>query len=96
MNDQNLILDNIINTLEKYMIFLSNNKCYKGWKQNFLIILFLWTGFGNGTDVVWSPSGDYAVRDSYNIKIMKGNTNAQIGNFKPDFQVEELFGGVLL
>lgn len=52
--------------------------------------------FGTGSDFVWSSTGDYAVREQYNVKIFKGATNAQQISLKTDFPIEGLFGGPIL
>ena len=52
------------------------------------------SGFGEGTDLVWSPAGDYAVRSSFSIKLFKNNALAY--EMKTDFQVEQLYSGPLL
>eukprot|EP01017_Pseudomicrothorax_dubius_P036227 TRINITY_DN516_c0_g1_i1.p1 TRINITY_DN516_c0_g1~~TRINITY_DN516_c0_g1_i1.p1 ORF type:complete len:884 (-),score=266.35 TRINITY_DN516_c0_g1_i1:3523-6174(-) len=54
------------------------------------------SGFGSGYDFVWSAAGDYAVRDSVNLKVFKGATNQQVAAMRPDFAMEGLFGGPLL
>lgn len=52
-------------------------------------------GFGQGTDLVWSQGGEYAVRDNYLIKLFDQN-NAQYIELKTDYQIEGLFGGPVL
>jgi len=52
--------------------------------------------FGTGSDFVWSSSGDYAVREQFNVKIFKGATNNQQISLKTDFPIEGLFGGPIL
>jgi coatomer subunit beta' len=53
-------------------------------------------GFGQGTDLVWSNAGDYAVRETFTIKFYKGASNQLQFEVKTDFIVEQLFGGPLL
>lgn len=53
------------------------------------------SGYGSGTDLVWSINGDFAVRDKYSIILYKNN-NVQYETIKPEFIVEELYGGPLL
>jgi coatomer subunit beta' len=53
-------------------------------------------GLGLGTDLVWSSSGDYAVREAFSIKVFSATNNQLICELKTDFIVEQLFGGPLL
>lgn len=43
-------------------------------------------GFGQGTDLVWAPNGNYAVRESFSIKIYKESILSY--EIKTDFIVE--------
>ena len=52
--------------------------------------------FGNGQDFQWSTTGDYALKDSHNVKIYKGASNSQEISLKPDYIIEGIFGGPLL
>jgi coatomer subunit beta' len=52
-------------------------------------------GFGQGTDLVFAANGDFAVRDSYSIRIIQSN-NTQHCELKTDYLIEGLFGGPLL
>lgn len=54
------------------------------------------SGFGQGTDLVWAHSGDYAVREAFSIKIFQQQSNQLVCEIKTDFVVEQLFGGPLL
>jgi coatomer subunit beta' len=56
---------------------------------------FINSGYGTGTDLVWSINGDFAVRDKYSIVLYKNN-NVQYESIKPEYIVEELYGGPLL
>ncbi|KRW99243.1 WD40-repeat-containing domain [Pseudocohnilembus persalinus] len=51
--------------------------------------------FGQGTDFVYAPNGDYAVRESNSIKIFKSNNTLHC-ELRTDCQIEGLFGGQLL
>eukprot|EP00828_Plagiopyla_frontata_P048307 TRINITY_DN9219_c0_g1_i2.p1 TRINITY_DN9219_c0_g1~~TRINITY_DN9219_c0_g1_i2.p1 ORF type:complete len:582 (-),score=100.39 TRINITY_DN9219_c0_g1_i2:88-1833(-) len=52
--------------------------------------------FGEGTNLVWASNGDYAVRLGSYVKIISGQTNNLIQKIKPDFAIDEIFGGPLL
>ena len=54
------------------------------------------SGYGTGSDFVWSSNGDFAVRESSSIKIIKGANNTVLNTWKADFTIEELLGGPLL
>lgn len=51
---------------------------------------------GNGSDLVWSNNGDYAVKENYSIKAFEGSSNTQLFEFTTDYLIEGLFGGPLL
>lgn len=53
------------------------------------------SGFGSGTDLVFAPNGDFAVRDSFAIRVIKSN-NTQHCELKTDYYIEGLFGGPLV
>ena len=53
------------------------------------------SGYGSGTDLVWSINGDFAVRDKLALVLYKNN-NVQYNSIKPEYVVEELYGGPLL
>lgn len=43
-------------------------------------------GFGTGTDLVWSPSGDYAIRETFSIKMFKNSVQSY--ELKTDYTIE--------
>ena len=43
------------------------------------------SAFGQGTDVVWSLTGDYALRDGSKVKVIKQNSNQLIAEILIDF-----------
>lgn len=51
---------------------------------------------GNGSDLVWSYGGDYAVKENFSVKAFEGSTNAQLFDLSTDYVVEALYGGPLL
>ncbi len=66
----------------EYAIFRSQN--FKG------------CGFGQGCDFVWSHNSDYAVRESFSVKVFRSANNQLHFELKTDYSVEGLFGGPLL
>lgn len=53
--------------------------------------------FGIGSDVVWSPSENYASKSSFNnVSVFEGKTNKQEMKIETDFAIKIIFGGPLL
>ncbi|CAD8136859.1 unnamed protein product [Paramecium octaurelia] len=52
------------------------------------------SGFGSGTDLIWSSSGDYAVKEIFSIKLFKNNTLSY--EMKTEYLVDQLFAGPVL
>ena len=52
------------------------------------------TCFGNGADLAWADSGDFAIKDSTYIKIFKNSQ--EFKSFKPGFSFDNIFGGPYL
>jgi hypothetical protein len=66
------------------------------WEDHFSNALVVSLVHGNGSDLVWSNGGDYAVKDGFIVRAFEGSSNTQLFEFSTDYLIEGLFGGPLL
>jgi len=76
----------------KVLVSSHNDLLGRSFSHEFVVLLV----HGNGSDLVWSNGGDYAVKDGFTVRAFEGSSNTQLFEFSTDYLIEGLFGGPLL